>query len=81
MIDTEGRRNHMQVDIPLDKMTVEDKLRAIEEIWSDLLRAPDALPAPAWHADVLNARADRIRENKSRFNDWSDAKVRIRERT
>ena len=71
----------MQVEIPLDKMTIEDKLRAIEEIWSDLLRAPDEIPAPAWHADVLHARADRVQEGKSRFNDWSDAKNHIRERT
>lgn len=81
MIDAEGSRNPMQVNIPLGKMTIEDKLRAIEEIWNDLQRAPDALPAPAWHADVLQARADRVREEKSRFNDWSDTKSRIRERT
>ena len=36
----------MGVEIPLDKMTVADKLRALEAIWTDLLRTPD---------DVLDA--------------------------
>jgi hypothetical protein len=71
----------MQVAIPLDKMTVADKLRALEEIWSDLQRTPEDVPSPAWHADVLRAREDRVREGISHFGDWTDAKRRIRERT
>ena len=70
----------MHVEISLDKMTIEDKLRVIEKIWSDLQRAPDVLPAPAWHSDVLQARANRVLEGKSHFDDWSDAKGCIRER-
>lgn len=71
----------MQVEIPLDKMTVADKLRALEEIWSDLQRTPEDVPSPAWHADVLRAREDRVREGTSHFGDWTEAKRRIRERT
>lgn len=64
----------MQVEIPLDKMTVADKLRALEEIWSDLQRTPEDVPSPAWHADVLRAREDRVREGTSHFGDWTEAK-------
>ena len=71
----------MQVALPLDKMTVADKLRALEEIWSDLQRRPEDVPSPAWHADVLRAREDRVRDGTSHFGDWTDAKRRIRERT
>ena len=71
----------MQVPIPLDRMTVEDKLRALEAIWSDLQRTPDEVPSPAWHADVLRAREDRVREGISQFADWTDAKRRVREQT
>jgi hypothetical protein len=71
----------MQVAIPLDKMTVADKLRALEEIWSDLQRTPEDVPSPAWHADVLSARDSRVREGTSHFGDWTEAKRRIRERT
>lgn len=66
--------------IQLNKMTISDKLRALEDIWDDLQRTPEEIPSPSWHADVLQARERRIREGKSQFGDWTDAKRHIRER-
>lgn len=66
--------------IPLDKMTVSDKLRALEEIWDDLQRTPENVPPPSWHADVLKAREKRAREGTSKFADWNEAKRAIRDR-
>jgi len=68
----------MQVIIPLDNMTTEDKLRAIEHIWEDLLRTPEDIPSPAWHVDVLRAREDRARDGSAQLGDWTEAKRRIR---
>ncbi len=65
--------------IQLDKMTISDKLRALEDIWDDLQRTPEEIPSPSWHADVLRARGRRIRQGKSQFKDWPEAKRRIRE--
>ncbi|MCX5685193.1 MAG: addiction module protein [Planctomycetota bacterium] len=67
--------------LPLGKMTVEDKLRAMEELWDDLLRTAEEIPSPSWHRDVLRAREARQRGGASRFVDWPEAKRRIRERT
>ena len=67
--------------IPLENMSVGDKLRALEEIWSDLQRTADAVPSPAWHADVLRAREGRVQEGSSQFGDWNEAKERIRKQT
>lgn len=69
----------MGVTIPLDKMTTADKLQALEDLWSDLLRSPEEVPSPAWHEDVLKARSQRAREGASQFSDWSDAKRRLDE--
>ena len=49
--------------------------------WSDLQKAPDQIPSPAWHSDVLQARERRVREGESSFGDWAEAKRRIREQT
>lgn len=68
----------MHVSIPLETMTTLDKLKALEYIWSDLQRTPDVVPAPAWHADVLHARENRVREGSSQLGDWEDANRRIR---
>lgn len=71
----------MLAALPLAKMTVAEKLRTIDAIWSDLLHTPANIPSPAWHADVLAAREARIKAGKSVFVDWSEAKDTIRKRT
>ena len=69
----------MELAIPLAEMTIAEKLRALEEIWSDLQSTPDEVPSPAWHTDILRAREDRVREGSSQFGDWGEAKSRIRD--
>ena len=70
----------MKPTIPLDQMTTAENLRAIEEIWANLQRVPEEIPSPAWHADVLAAREERVRKGASQFSDWDDAKSRIRDK-
>jgi hypothetical protein len=68
------------VVLRLDKMTLRDKLQALEEIWDDLCHSARTIPSPAWHADVLRAREKRVQQGASRFTDWALAKRRIRRR-
>ena len=67
----------MHAAIPLDKMDVAEKLRAIEEIWDSLCRAPDDVPSPEWHGNVLREREQRIQEGKAKFVDLAEAKRRV----
>jgi hypothetical protein len=69
----------MHVTIPLDRMSATDKLQAIEEIWADLSLVSEDVPSPAWHADVLHAREQRISDGRSRFLDIAEAKAAVRE--
>lgn len=69
----------MELPLSLEKMSVSEKLRALEQIWEDLCRTPENIPSPSWHDDVLRAREKRAREGASDFNDWKDAKQRIRD--
>jgi len=71
----------MGITLPLDTMTTDDKLRVLEQVWEALARTPEDVPAPSWHADVLSAREKRIAEGSARFEDWDEAKERIRKRT
>lgn len=68
----------MKHALPLADMTTTDKLRVLEELWSNLQNTPDEVPSPAWHADVLQARERRVRDGVSQFDDWTAAKSRIR---
>lgn len=70
----------MHLAIPLQQMTVQDKLTAIEEIWTDLAQEPEHVPSPGWHGDVLRAREQRIENGTARFLDIEEAKRAVRER-
>ena len=68
----------MQATLPLDRMTVPEKLRAMEDIWDDLCRMDDAIPSPGWHGEVLQAREQRIQAGTATFVDLDEGKRRVR---
>ena len=71
----------MQTTLRLDKMTREDKLRAMEALWADLSRDDAQIESPAWHGEVLRERAENVRTGKEAFVDWETAKKQLRDRT
>jgi outer membrane protein TolC len=70
----------MAVNLPLDEMSVEEKLQLLEAIWADLSRVPDQLESPAWHKDVLEETERRVESGEATFSDWQEAKASIRDR-
>lgn len=70
----------MDAVLPLDQMTTEEKLRAMEALWTDLSRQADVFESPAWHADVLRERDRRIAEGSEPSIEWEEAKHRLRAR-
>lgn len=68
----------MQATIPLDKMSISEKLHAMEDIWDDLCRMEDVIPSPDWHGDVLREREERIRTGEAKFIELEEAKRRVR---
>ena len=69
----------MPIDLPLDGMTLADKLEAMEVLWADISKQPTDLPSPAWHRDVLQERRQLVEEGKLRFLDWDAAIAELRE--
>jgi hypothetical protein len=70
----------MQSILPLDQMTTEQKLRAMEELWADLSRDESQIESPAWHGEVLRERAEAVKSGKEKFVDWETAKKQLREK-
>lgn len=71
----------MAVVLPLNEMTVEEKLQVMEAIWDDLLRSPQDVPAPAWHKDVLEERERDIQEGRAKFIPLEEFRRIIEEKT
>lgn len=66
--------------IPLEKMSVEEKLQAMELLWDDLCNKADGVSSPSWHAVVLAERDAIQKRGEDEFKDWDAAKKDIRNR-
>ncbi len=66
--------------LPLKEMTLEEKIAAMESLWTDLTGSAKPIKSPRWHQQILNERRKRIAEGKARFIDWDTAKAEIRKK-
>ena len=68
----------MPVVLSLQKMSRDEKLRAMEALWDDLSKDEDRFESPAWHARALRDAERAVKNGKAKFTDWEQAKKRIR---
>ena len=66
--------------LPLENLSLSDKLLLMERLWDDLSRKPSELASPDWHGDVLAERLAAVQQGKTSFVDWTTAKERLRDR-
>ena len=62
--------------LPLQTMSVEEKLQEMEAIWGSL--QPSEYDSPEWHEEVLIRREAAEQSGASEFMDWQQAKHEIR---
>ena len=67
--------------LPLNEMSVEEKLQTMEALWQSLSAEPSAIESPPWHEEELRERERRIESGETKFIDWEEAKADIRRRT
>lgn len=68
----------MAINLPLEKMSIEEKIQAMESIWENLCAKADSLSSPPWHEKILNEREQGIKRGDDEFVDWDTAKKNIR---
>ena len=64
--------------LPLDRMTVEEKIQALEALWDDLCRRAGEVESPQWHEKVLDERHAAYKRGEEVSEDWDTAKRKIR---
>jgi hypothetical protein len=67
----------MSLQLPIDQLTIAEKLRIMEELWNDLRKRAEDVPVPQWHKDLLDERKRLIETGEAQFDDWEAAKKRI----
>lgn len=69
----------MTIDLPLEKMTLAEKLQVMELIWADISKEPSKLASPDWHHAVLEERRRLAAAGELNFIDWETAIADLRE--
>lgn len=70
----------MEVNLPLEKMSIEEKIQTMETIWEDLCKKAESISSPSWHKNILEEREQAIENGKEEFIDWSKAKKQIQDK-
>jgi putative addiction module component (TIGR02574 family) len=66
--------------LEIERMTVAERLQAMELLWRSLAAKPDKLESPAWHKKILTKRLAKIESGKGEFLTVAQLKKRLARR-
>lgn len=66
--------------IPINNMSIKEKIAAMEMIWDDLCQN-HSIQVPDWHQNVLQVREEKRLTGQEQPMDWSEAKKHILKKT
>jgi len=67
------------MNLNIQKMTIEEKLRTTEVLWDDICRKVPDLASHQEKGDILKDREEKIKQGKDKFIDWEQAKKDIQD--
>jgi hypothetical protein len=67
----------MPITLPLQTMSVEEKIQVMESIWDDLCDTAGSTLTPDWHRSILTARKAALKGGNDEVLDWETAKKKI----
>ena len=64
-----------------ENMGLDERLQTMELLWASLARAPDAVPSPDWHGEVLARRLAKVERGEAEFLTIPELKERLQKPT
>ena len=61
----------------IERMSLEERLQAMELLWSSIARTPDAVDSPNWHNDILADRLAKMERGEGEFLTLAQLKDRL----
>ena len=65
----------------IEQMSLEERLRVMELLWTSLVRTPESVPSPAWHDEVLAERLAKIERGQGEFLTIAEVKAQLQRTT
>ena len=62
----------------IERMSVTERLQAMDQLWDSLTREGDEIPSPDWHQDVLAERKERAQRGEAKFLTLDQLRTRLR---
>ena len=62
----------------IEKMSVTERLQAIEQLWDSLAHSGDEITSPEWHHDLLTERKERAQRGEAKFLTLAQLRARLR---
>lgn len=62
----------------IERMSVEERLQAIELLWDSISRLGDAAASPAWHGEVLSVRRAKVDAGEGQFLSIAEVRERLK---
>lgn len=59
---------------PMERLTVEEKLQLMEQLWDNLIRFARRVPSIEWQKQILAAGVRRFEGGEQGYLDWEGAK-------
>ena len=53
--------------LEVKKMSLEERLQAMEILWDSLINEECEIESPEWHQDILKEREKKIKDGKAEF--------------
>ena len=63
--------------VEIEQMTTEERLQAMELLWSSLARTPESVPSPQWHGGVVAERLGKIERGEAEFLSLAEVRERL----
>jgi hypothetical protein len=62
----------------IEKMTLEEKLEAMELLWKSISEKPNEVASPSWHEEIVAARLAKIDKGEAKFLSIEEARQKLR---
>ena len=61
----------------IERMSVQERLQAMDLLWASLAQTPEAVPSPDWHGEVIATRLAKIERGEGEFLSIAELKERM----
>ncbi len=67
----------MLTTLSLEKMSITEKISAMELLWDDICHNAKDFQSPQWHGELLAKREEMMKNGEAKSENWDDVKQEL----